>query len=96
MLRDGYPTLQPPHDWVRQTEGGLPTSPRRTTLAQWVSEYRDTLTVYQHTRPERERKRFSVVWEPAGDGAPRTVWGSSLERTEPHVRRTFERVRARG
>lgn len=95
MLRDGYPTLYPPHDWVRQTEGELPTKPGRVTLARWTSEYQDTVTVYQHTEPDRKRKRFSVVWNPVDDAPTRTIWGSSAAVTAAHVRRTFRRVRAR-
>lgn len=94
MLRNGYPKLYPPHDWVRQTESELPTNAGLVVLAQWVSDRRHTITIYQHSRPERERKRFSVVWEPP-DGAPtRTIWGSSVAVTEAHVRRTFERAHA--
>lgn len=96
MLRNGYPQLCPPHDWVRQTEGELPTKPRIIVLAQWVSERRDTITIHQHDPPEAKRKRFSVVWEPAGDAATLTIWGSSVKVTEAHVRRTFERAQSRG
>lgn len=95
MLRDGYPRLWPPHDWVRQTEAELPTKPGTVVLAQWTSEHRDTVTIYEHDPPERKRKRFSVVWEPTGDGPAVTIWGSSVGVTEAHVRRTFERARSR-
>ena len=95
MLRNGYPRLWPPHDWIRQTEGELPTKAGVVVLAQWMSEQRDTITIYQHDPPERERKRFSVVWEPTGDAASLTIWGSSIGVTEAHVRRTFERVQSR-
>lgn len=92
MLRNGYPRLYPPHDWVRQTESALPTKPERIALGQWVSERGDTLTVWQHESPERDRKRFSVVWKPTGTTTTRTIWGSSVTTTEAHVRRTFERA----
>lgn len=96
MLRDGYPRLHPPLDWIRQTEGDLPTRAGCVVLAQWLSERQDLLTIYQHEPPEIDRKRFSVVWEPAGDAATRTIWGGSIAGTESHVRRTFERARAHG
>jgi hypothetical protein len=95
MLRDGYPRLFPPHDWARRPTGALPEVEGRVVLGQWISEHGDSLTIHQHDPPERERKRFSVVWEPAGDGATRTIWGSSVATTRAHVRRTFERTRAR-
>lgn len=95
MLRDGYPRLWPPHDWVRQTEAELPTETGAVVLAQWTSEHRDTITIYEHDPPEGRRKRFSVVWDPTGDAATVTIWGSSIGLTETHVRRTFERARTR-
>lgn len=95
MLRDGYPRLYPPLDWLRLTEGELPREAGRTVLARWISEREDTVTVYQHEPPESERKRFSVVWDPAGDAAKQTIWSGSATVTEAHVRRTFERARAR-
>lgn len=96
MLRNGYPRLWPPHDWIRETEGELPTAAGVVVLAQWTSEQQDTITIYQHDPSEGKRKRFSVVWEPTGNAAPVTIWGSSIAVTEAHVRRTFERARARG
>ncbi|WP_336343224.1 hypothetical protein [Halalkalicoccus ordinarius] len=96
MIRNGYPRLWPPHDWIRQTEGELPTRTGVVVLAQWISEHRDTITIYQHDPPEGKRKRFSVVWEPTDDAATVTIWGSSIEVTAAHVQRTFERARVRG
>lgn len=95
MLRNGYPRLWPPHDWIRQTEGELPTKGGAVVLAQWMSEQQDTITIYQHDPPERKRKRFSVVWEPTDDTATQTIWGSSIGMTETHIRRMFERVQSR-
>lgn len=58
MIRNGYPRLWPPHDWIRQTEDELPTKAGVIVPAQWMSEQQDTITIYQHDPPERERKRF--------------------------------------
>lgn len=95
MLRDGYPQILLPQDWVRTTAGELPTIENSIALAQWVSEQDDTLIVYQNEDPNRARERFSVVWKPPNGTPKRTIHASSFPLTGKHVSRVFERAHAR-
>lgn len=95
MLRDGYPRIVLPQSWARNTDGQLPTVENAIVLAQWISEQHDTLTAYQHEVPDTDRQRFSIVWEPPGDAATRTIWASSFQLAGKHVLRVFKRACAR-